>query len=300
MPTGACGVNCDVCRLNLRGLCSTCGPGHSEIAAGKKAAQIRHLGQPCPILACATTRGLAHCLADCADFPCPTLASGPYPFSQGFLDMQRRRRENQATDYAADGSHFEVPEEYWQTAAARSSLDIVNTTFFEQVSSTCYQFPFLGRQRRIDLAARQILQPDQGGKWGPCQDALLSLATVVYLGRVHQVYPLGRDIVAAHDLKEGHFFQGPHLFRTDPVLQRFGSNPEGFRLRCLQLGGTPMDMADLAYRLQPFPRIPIYLLLWLGDTEFKPRLQILFDRAIEQALPADAIWALVNRVLTAL
>ena len=59
-------------------------------------------------------------------------------------------------------------------------------------------------------------------------------------------------------------------------------------------------MADAAYMLLPFPRVPLYYLLWKGDAEFEPRMTVLFDRSIEKVFAADAIWALVNRVSTAL
>ena len=59
-------------------------------------------------------------------------------------------------------------------------------------------------------------------------------------------------------------------------------------------------MADAAFRLKPFPRIDLYYLLWEGDAEYPPRVSVLFDRSIENILPADAIWGLVNRVSTAL
>ena len=59
-------------------------------------------------------------------------------------------------------------------------------------------------------------------------------------------------------------------------------------------------MADIAYKLHPFPRVPLYFLLWRGDDEFAPQMSVLFDRSIEKVLAADAIWALVNRVSTAL
>jgi hypothetical protein len=59
-------------------------------------------------------------------------------------------------------------------------------------------------------------------------------------------------------------------------------------------------MADEAGRLLPFPRIPLYFLMWFADEEFPARLRVLFDRSIERFLPADAIWALVNRVARAL
>ena len=62
MSTGACGINCDVCRLNVLGVCSTCGPGRSPEAQRKIAAQVRILGGPCPILECASIRGIDHCL----------------------------------------------------------------------------------------------------------------------------------------------------------------------------------------------------------------------------------------------
>ena len=55
-------------------------------------------------------------------------------------------------------------------------------------------------------------------------------------------------------------------------------------------------MADAAYRLLPFPRTPVYYLLWIGDEEFRPRLSVLFDRSIEEFFSASAIWSLVNLV----
>jgi len=66
------------------------------------------------------------------------------------------------------------------------------------------------------------------------------------------------------------------------------------------LNGQSRDMADIAYRLLPFPRVPLYYLLWQGDEEFKPQVTVLLDRSVEKVLAADAIWALINRVTTAL
>jgi hypothetical protein len=61
-----------------------------------------------------------------------------------------------------------------------------------------------------------------------------------------------------------------------------------------------MEMADSAYRLLPFPRVPLYYLFWQGDEEFAPRISVLFDRSIQEYFAASAIWGLVNRVSTAL
>ena len=298
MPTGACGINCDVCKLNLKGICSTCGPGGSLEAALKIEAQKRILGRPCPVLACAQLNRVDYCLRDCTDFPCDNFSTGPYPFSQGFLTMQRRRLQETPRVYAPDGSHLEVAREYWQALAGRDLTQLCNVTFFEPADGGCLQFRFLHEEIRIDPARQNLLRRCQG-QWTVSDDPLLSLVTVMYLKNVHAVYPMGQDIVGTKDLKEGHFFVGPHEIRTQALLQRFGSDPQGFARACQALGGRPMQMADAAYRLLPFPRLALYYLLWADDGEFKPRLQVLFDRSIEQILPADAIWALVNRVTRA-
>lgn len=91
--TGACGINCLACRLSLEGKCSPCGSGGSDQARKKLEAQERLIGAPCPILACATARRIDYCLRDCLEFPCPHFEDGPYPFSDGFLNMQTRRRK---------------------------------------------------------------------------------------------------------------------------------------------------------------------------------------------------------------
>ncbi len=75
---------------------------------------------------------------------------------------------------------------------------------------------------------------------------------------------------------------------------------KGFREAAEFLEGESQDMADAAYKFQPFPRVALYFLLWQGDEEFAPQMTVLFDRSIESVLAADAIWALVNRVSTAL
>ena len=91
--TGACGINCLTCGLSLSGRCSPCGSGLSEQASKKLAGQLKAFGGFCPILKCAVDRKVAFCLRDCRDFPCDNFEGGPYPYSKGYIDMQRRRRQ---------------------------------------------------------------------------------------------------------------------------------------------------------------------------------------------------------------
>jgi hypothetical protein len=136
------------------------------------------------------------------------------------------------------------------------------------------------------------LTPDQPEK---IDDPLLELIIMIYLVNVTSdlIY---REMIGTNDLKDAHFFQGPHVLKVAPLVERFGRDLAGFKKASENLGGELLDMGDAAYKFSPLPKTPLYYLLWEGDEEFEPRLSILFDRSIESHLPADAIWGLVNLV----
>ncbi len=299
MPTGVCGIDCDVCKLNLLGTCSSCGPGTSREAEKKLAAQQRLLGSPCPILACARMNQIEYCMRDCHQFPCDNFCAGPYPFSQGFLNMQQRRLKEKPPAFAPDGSRVSVDDAFWDDLLKRDIDTLCNFTLFEGDSSGHLKFHFLNENILVDLNER-CLKRMQDGQWSKTEDPLLELATVLYLLNVNGLYPMDRDIVGVKDLKEAHFFQGPHALRTEPLVRRYGTDLTGFSRVAQYLEGQRRDMADVAYRLLPFPRVPLYYLLWQGDDEFEPRVTVLLDRPLENTLAADAIWALINRVTTSL
>lgn len=303
MPTGACGIDCDVCRLRLLGTCSTCGSGKSAEAQQKLAVQRRTFGGTCAILECAAMNGLAYCMRDCAAFPCDNFKIGPYPFSQGFMDMQQRRLQQRPPAVSHNKTPVSVPSEYWGALQARDIQRICTLTLTDpdppQGQAEAVVFHSLNEDIRVDIAGRRLMRRGKGG-WEETDDPLLELVALIYLNNVSAVYPLGTDIVGPKDLKEAHFFQGSHVLRTDHLLDRYGEDIDGFKRAARFLEGTPMEMADAAFQLRPFPRVPLYYLLWEGDREYPPRFSILFDRSIQQVFAADAVWGLVNYVSLAL
>jgi hypothetical protein len=232
-------------------------------------------------------------------YPCDNFHTGPYPFSQGFLNMQQRRLKEKPRAYAPDGSRVTVDAAYWDGLLQRDIATLCNFTLFESDASGHLIFHFLNENILVDLDER-CLKRKADGDWSKTEDPLLELVTVLYLINVNGLYPMDRDIVGVKDLKEGHFFQGPHALKTEPLIRRYGTDLSGFNQAAQYLEGQPRDMADAAFRLLPFPRVPLYYLLWQGDEEFEPQVTVLLDRPIENVLAADAIWALINRVSTAL
>ena len=197
--------------------------------------------------------------------------------------------------YAPDGSHLRTDSIYWENLEKRNPVDVANLTLCEPGPEKSLQFPFLGTPVRLDIRNRRLLAKAKAG-WVVQEDPLLELAALIYFSHIQRLHPLGREIVGLADLRESHFFVGPHALRLEGLLERFGNDAQGFCRKALSLGAELVDMADAAACLWPFPRIPLYFLLWPGDDEFAPRIRVLFDRSIDECLPADAIWALVNRV----
>ena len=209
--------------------------------------------------------------------------------------MKQRRLAERPPAFAPDGSRVNVSADYWDQLQGKDITALCNLTLFIPNSSGRLLFHFLQEDVMVDIEKRCLKRLGETD-WETTDDPLLELVTVMYLINVNAIHPIGRDIVGVKDLKEGHFFQGPHALKTDSLLKRYGHDLKGFRRTAEYLEGEPRDMADAAYRLSPFPRIHLYYLLWEGDEEFEPRLTVLFDRSIENVLAADAIWALVNRV----
>ena len=252
------------------------------------------MGQPCPILACAQMNQIDHCLRDCDAFPCENFSRGPYPFSQGFLEMQERRRQDPQKSESASATRIQAPSEFWEDLQHKNLSELCDIALARQEDPETLTLDFLHTEIRVHPFQRRCFLK-QGGQWQMIDHSLLELLVLVYLLQVKPGW-IFNETIAVQDLKDAQFFQGPHELKTNLLLERFGHDFEGFGPAAEKLGGVRLTMADISYKLRPFPKIPLFFLLWKGDEEFTPRASVLFDRSIELHLSADAIWGLVNLV----
>ncbi|MBA7634440.1 hypothetical protein ES703_42025 [subsurface metagenome] len=73
-----------------------------------------------------------------------------------------------------------------------------------------------------------------------------------------------------------------------PLLDSFGNDAEGFRQAALSIGGRPMTRTgDAAFRFLALPKIPMGCILYLGDDEVSPSINILFDAVAPHYLPTE-------------
>jgi len=76
---------------------------------------------------------------------------------------------------------------------------------------------------------------------------------------------------------------------TDPLAKKFGRSAKSFLDIGTRLGGTPGGVGDASLAFQVLPRIPLQYVLWEGDDEFPPNVQLLFDASVDHHLTLEDI-----------
>jgi hypothetical protein len=101
--------------------------------------------------------------------------------------------------------------------------------------------------------------------------------------------PISGTWIAYRNLPGAHLFeQRFNNMAIRPLLDSFGNDADGFRQAALAIGGKPMTRTgDAAFRFLALPKIPVGCILYLGDDEVSPSINILFDAVAPNYLPTE-------------
>ncbi|MCL2351308.1 MAG: DUF3786 domain-containing protein [Firmicutes bacterium] len=64
---------------------------------------------------------------------------------------------------------------------------------------------------------------------------------------------------------------------VDPLVRRFGGDPEGLTAAGLALGGKKAGFGGASVTADVLPYLPMTFIIWAGDDEFGPGGSVLFD-----------------------
>lgn len=102
--------------------------------------------------------------------------------------------------------------------------------------------------------------------------------------------PTGGEKIPYEDIPGGRNYAPIFSNRViKPLIAAFGYNAYAFLEAGLSMGGKKEEYGNISFTLHAFPRIPITFILWEGDEEFSPSLNILFDPSIHTYLPFEDI-----------
>lgn len=76
---------------------------------------------------------------------------------------------------------------------------------------------------------------------------------------------------------------------TNPLAKRFVNSSKRFMDAGLKLGGVSAGVGDASLILWVLRRVPLQYILWEGDEEFPPKVQLLFDSSVDHYLSLEDI-----------
>ncbi len=102
--------------------------------------------------------------------------------------------------------------------------------------------------------------------------------------------PLTGKWVGYKDIPGGFLYAGVFSRRvTEPLVRKFGKSAKMFREIGIKLGGESVDVGDASFMLHVLPSIPLQYVLWEGNEEFPPAVQLLFDASVDHYLSLEDI-----------
>ena len=102
--------------------------------------------------------------------------------------------------------------------------------------------------------------------------------------------PLTGKWVGYKDIPGGLLYAGVFARRvTEPLVRKFGNSAISFGEIGKRFGGELKDVGDVSFILHAFPFTPLQYVLWEGDEEFPPSVQLLFDAAVDHYLSLEDI-----------
>ncbi|MDR2367223.1 MAG: DUF3786 domain-containing protein [Deltaproteobacteria bacterium] len=164
------------------------------------------------------------------------------------------------------------------------------------------KFKFMNRDLVVSTLSYVVGWANQG----PEEEFALTDAVMVlhYLRGAKGVKPTG-EYLAYRQIQGGEFYTAAFRKRAElPLIGTFGQRPGLLVKAAAHMGGRPKTgMGDEAAIFRVFPNVDILAIIHLGDEEFPPEGQVLFDKSIAEAMSIeDVAWlgsALVYRLMAA-
>ena len=146
----------------------------------------------------------------------------------------------------------------------------------------------MNRNYRVSYPEFEFVDAFEPNKEVPIQEQVL----ILHYMMADSPRKLPPKWIAYREINGASFYFSAFVKRAiDPLKKVFGQNVAGLKKEAGQLNAVPIETGDAGFEFHIFPKVPLQLILWIGDDEFPPEANILFDQTIGEFLtPEDVAW----------
>ncbi len=185
----------------------------------------------------------------------------------------------------AKPSHSEALERAWNDV---SSIDLkslgTDIGSQEDIDEGLIRLHLLGDPLVVDIAGRSIRHDLEGGADLSRYLQVLVLHYLVGVGKS----PLTNRMISFRELEGGALYYSAFKTRAlTPLVKEFGYKPELLRRVALTMGAERLTVGSMGFRFRFFEKLPVSVILWLGDVEVSASANILFDASAAKILPTE-------------
>jgi hypothetical protein len=182
-------------------------------------------------------------------------------------------------------SHGEALERAWKDVSALGlaslAADLGRT---DDCADGLIHLRLLGDPLVVDIGNRTIRHDREDGA---DLSRYLQVLVLHYLAGVGKS-PLTNRPISFRELEGGALYYSAFKARAiTPLVKEFGYKPELLRRVALSMDAERLTVGSMGFRFRFFEKLPVSVILWLGDVEVSASANILFDASAGKMLPTE-------------
>ncbi len=147
----------------------------------------------------------------------------------------------------------------------------------------------------VDVASRTISFADKMSGQPNNHIQILILHYLLGAGNA----PLANRPATYREFEGGALYYSAFKARTiDPLVKEFGQDPEILREAGAALHAESVKSGSVAFKVDFFPKIPVTIVMWMGDEEVPASANILFDANAGKIMPAEDLSVLGGELVS--
>ncbi|MEE9223960.1 MAG: DUF3786 domain-containing protein [Thermoplasmata archaeon] len=176
----------------------------------------------------------------------------------------------------------------WDDLQSMDPNDVARNSLAEyDDAGSFFYLKFMGTIYRVKRDER-VVADIEGERTNPFYAFLI----VHYLVGAKDI-PLANEHISFRELYGGDvYYQAFKSRAIDLIGREFENRPEELVQKGIEMGGEKANLGDFSVIIPVFPRIPLTIVLWLGDDEVPTSANILLDKTAGNHLHTEDIAAI--------